>query len=142
MDTDTGFHTYDLLASSHKHVRMINNLWRPSPEEAPIDIYYDKQEAFMAAISAAATKAKTEPFVVVSTSRTQAEVIHKHCLAACPDAVIKKYNSDSSAANRKDFDDVNKAWAKVDILIYTSTISAGCSLNSRASPEYLDISHH
>jgi len=62
MDADTGFCTYDLLASSHKHVRMINNLWRPSPEEAPIDIYYDKQEAFMAAIAAATTKAKTEHF--------------------------------------------------------------------------------
>jgi len=81
----------------------------------------------MAAIVATTTKAKTAPFVVMSTSRTQAEVIHKHCKAACPDAVIKKYNSDSSAANRKDFDDVNKAWANVDILIYTLTISAGCS---------------
>jgi len=90
MDPDTGFCTYDLLASSHKHVRMINNLWRPSPEEAPIDMYYDKQEAFMAAIAATATNAKTTPFVVMSTSRTQAEVIHKHCLAACPDTVIKK----------------------------------------------------
>jgi len=59
--------------------------------------------------------------------RTQTEVIHKHCLAACPDVVIKKYNSDSSAADCKDFDDVNKAWANVNILIYTSTISAGCS---------------
>jgi len=53
-------------------------------------MYYDKPEAFFAAIVAAATKAKTAPFVVVSTSRTQAEVIHKHCLAACPEAVIKK----------------------------------------------------
>jgi len=63
----------------------------------------------------------------VSTSRTQAKVIHKHCLAACPDVVIKKYNSDSLAANHRDFDDVNKVWANVDILIYTSTISAGFS---------------
>jgi len=47
---------------------------------------------------------------------TQAKVIHKHCLAACPNAVIKKYNSNLSAANCKDFDDVNKAWANVDIL--------------------------
>jgi len=31
------------------------------------------------------------------------------------------------AANHKDFNDVNKVWANVDILIYTSTISAGCS---------------
>jgi len=106
---------------------MINNLWRPSPEEAPIDMYYDKAEAFMAAIAAATTKAKTAPFVVVITSRTQAKVIHKHCKAACPDAVIKKYNSDLSAADRRDFDDVNEAWANVDILIYTLTISAGCS---------------
>jgi len=106
---------------------MINNLWRPSPEEAPIDMYYDKQEAFMAAIAAATTKAKDAPFVVMSTLRTQAKVIHKHCLAACPDAVIKKYNSDLPAVNCKDFDNVNKAWANVDILIYTLTISTGCS---------------
>jgi len=122
-----GFCTYDLLASSHKHVHMINNLWFPSPEEAPIDMYYDKPDVFFAAIVAAATKAKTVLFVVMSTSRTQAEVIHKHCKAACPDAVIKKYSSDSLAANCKDFDDVNEAWANVDILIYTSTISTGCS---------------
>jgi len=90
MDADAGFRTYDLLASSRKHVQMINNLWKPSPKEAPIDMYYDQPEAFLATIVAATTKAKTEPFVVVSTSRTQAKVIHKHCLAACPDAVIKK----------------------------------------------------
>jgi len=118
MDADTGFCTYDLLASSHKHVCMINNLWRPTPKEAPIDMYYDKPEAFFATIVDATTKDKTVPFVVVSTSRTQAEVIHKHCKAACPNAVIKKYNSDSSAADRKDFDDVNKAWGNVGILIY------------------------
>jgi len=122
-----GFCTYDLLASSHKHVHMINNLWTPSPKEAPIDMYYDKPEAFFAAIVATATKAETKPFVIVSTSRTQDEVIHKNCLEACPDAVIKKYNSDSSAANSKDFDDVNKAWANADILIYTSTVSTSCS---------------
>jgi len=81
----------------------------------------------MAAIAAATAKAKAVLFVVVSTSRTQAKIIHKHCLAACPDAVIKKYNSDSSSVKRKDFDNVNKAWANVNILIYTLTISAGCS---------------
>jgi len=41
MDADAGFCTYDLLASSRKHVQMINNLWKPSHEEAPIDMYYD-----------------------------------------------------------------------------------------------------
>jgi len=68
----------------------MNNLWHPSPEEAPIDMYYDKPETFFAAIVATATKAKTAPFVVMSTSRTQAKVIHKHWQVACPDAVIKK----------------------------------------------------
>jgi len=90
-------------------------------------MYYGKQEVFMAAIAATTTNAKAAPFVVVSTSRTQAKVIHKHCLATCPNTVIKKYNSDSSAADRKDFDNVNKVWANVDKLIYTLTISAGCS---------------
>jgi len=118
MDANTGFCMYDLLATSCKHVHLISNLWHPSPEEAPIDMYYDKPEAFFAAIVAATTKAKTAPFVIVSTSRTQAKVIHKHCLAACPDTVIKKYNSDSSAADCNDFNDVNKAWANVDIDLY------------------------
>jgi len=127
MDANRGFCTYELLASSCKHVHMINNLWTPSPEEAPIDMYYDKPEAFFAAIVAAATKGKTVPFVIVSTLRTQAEVIHKHCLEACPDGVVKKYNSDLSAADHKDFNNVNKAWANFDILIYTLTVSAGCS---------------
>jgi len=36
MDADTGFRTCDLLTSSRKHVCMINNLWHPSCEEAPI----------------------------------------------------------------------------------------------------------
>jgi len=96
MDADTGFCTYEFLASSCKHVWMINNLWTPPPEEAPIDMYYDKPEAFFAAVVAAA------PIAVVSTSQTQAEVLHKHFLEACPDAVIKKYNLDSSAADWKD----------------------------------------
>jgi len=70
MDADTGFCTYDLLASSCKKVHMINNLWHPSPEEAPIDMYYDKSETFFAAVVAAANQAKTEPFIMVSTLRT------------------------------------------------------------------------
>jgi len=41
---------------------MINNLWRPSHEEAAIDMYYDKSDSFMAAIGAAPAKAKTEPY--------------------------------------------------------------------------------
>jgi len=127
MDANSGFCVYDLLASSCKHVFIINNLWRPSFDKAPIDMYYDKSEAFVATIMAAATKAKTVPFVVMSTSRTQAKIIHKHCLEACPNALIKKYNLDSSSAKGKDFDDVNKAWANVDILIYTSTINTSCS---------------
>jgi len=61
------------------------------------------------------------------SSRTQAEVIHKHCLVACPDAVIKKYNLDSLAADHRDFNHVNRAWANVSIVIYTSTISTDCS---------------
>jgi len=88
---------------------------------------------------ATATKAKTAPFVVISTSRAQAEVIHKHCLVACPDTVIKKYNSDSLAANCKDFDDVNKAWTFC-FLPQPSVLVA--VLNSCISLVSLDISHH
>jgi len=57
MDANTGFFMYDLLASSRKHAHMISNLWYPSPEEAPIDMYYDKPEAFFAETVATASKA-------------------------------------------------------------------------------------
>jgi len=40
MDADTGFCMHDLLSTSCKHVHMISNLWCPSPEEAPINMYY------------------------------------------------------------------------------------------------------
>jgi len=95
MDADTGFCTYDLLASSCKHVHMINNLWRPSPEKAPIDMYYDKPETFMATIAAATTKAKTALFVVVRTSRTQGQRSSTNiALLPVPEAVAFNIDND------------------------------------------------
>jgi len=81
-----------------------------------------------------------KPFVVMSISRTQAEVIHKHCQAACPEAVIKKYNSDSLAANHKDFNDVNEVWANVDIFIPQPSVPVAV-LNSCILLVALDIFH-
>jgi len=68
----------------------------------------------------AVTKAKTEPIVLISTSKKQAEVIYRQCLEA---AVICKYTSESTSKEHKDFKNVNVAWANVDILILTSLVT-------------------
>jgi len=54
---------------------MINNLWCPNPDEAPVDMYYDKLESFAAVVVATGVGQETEPFVMASTPRTQVEAI-------------------------------------------------------------------
>lgn len=127
MDAFADYRTYTLLAKTRKSVHMHLNTSKPAADKAPTDIYYENRESFLSDIYAAATTAQEAPFVIVSTAKKQAEAIAQKISELNPTARIKSYNSDSSAADRADFDNVNVAWADVDVLIYTSTVSAGCS---------------
>lgn len=65
--------------------------------------------------------------MVASTSKKQAKAIRESIEKAQPSARIKYYDSDSTAKERENFNDVNAAWSEVDVVIYTSIILAGCS---------------
>jgi hypothetical protein len=127
MDAFASYRTYTLLSKTRKSVHMHWNSYIPPRENAPTDYYYDSQEDFLSAVYATAPHAKESPFVIVSTVKKQSDALVQKIRDLCPGANIKSYSSDSTEQDRMDFDNVNAAWADVDVLIYTSTVSAGCS---------------
>jgi len=88
MDAFAEFCTFEYLNSVCKKVCMIINTWKPTANKAPIDIYYNKLDRFYAEIMSAAEQAKTAPFVMVSTSKKQANIIHRQCAADLDSCVI------------------------------------------------------
>lgn len=114
------------LPRTRRGVHMHLNTW--TPPDAVIERRYLEYAAFLDAIMAAATAAAAAPFVIASTCKAQADSIHAAILERYPHPDrIRKYTRDSTVEDRDDFNDVNAAWANIDILIYTSTITAGCS---------------
>lgn len=106
-------------------VEMRINTFKPA--NGPTDIYYAVDTAWIGRLNKCLTNAREEPVVVVSSSFKQSQIVLQMARDRCPHARIKIYTRDSSNEDRRDFDDVNTAWADVDVLIYTSTVSAGCS---------------
>lgn len=71
---------------------------------------------------------KGKKIVCPVSSKAVAEQLYNNASALFPDLIIKKYDSESSRAElHADSMDPNTAWANVDLLIYTPTISAGVS---------------
>jgi hypothetical protein len=127
MDANADVRTYDLLRLTRKSVCAVINKRKPSVDIAPRDFYYENENQFYSQIFAAAPAAQAEPFVVVSNSISKAKFIHEQCSKLAPGARIRMYTSESGQELRDELRDVNVNWANLDILIYTSTISAGCS---------------
>lgn len=127
MDALAGVRTFELLRRTRKQVHALINTYKPPAAAAPKDIHYANEEDFDKQVFDAAEFAAEEPMVVTSNSLKKAKFIEKNCRRRNPAAVIKMYSSESTPDERKDFEDVNTAWQDVDILIYTSTVSAGCS---------------
>lgn len=127
MDALADYRTYTLLRKTRKNVHMHLNTYTRPAEEAPVDYHYDSHEEWLNQVYLAGAAAQREPIVIVSTAKRQSDAIELHIRHTCPEARIKSYSSDSTEQDRLDFNDVNKAWADVDVLIYTSTVSAGCS---------------
>lgn len=125
MDAFADFRTYALLSYARKSVHMQLNTYTLA--NVGTDFYYHDRDSFLAAVYKEAPNARKSPFVVISTGKKQAIVIEGRIRKLCPRARVRSYNSDSTAEDRKDFENVNNAWKNVDVLIYTSTISAGCS---------------
>jgi hypothetical protein len=119
----SSYRTYILLNKTRMHL----NTYILPRENAPINYYYNGQEDFLSAVYAAVPYAKESLFIIVSTVKKQSDAFQQKICDLCPGANIKSYSSDSTEQDRMDFDNVNVAWADVDMLIYTSIVSAGCS---------------
>jgi hypothetical protein len=130
MDAFADYRTYALLRETRKSVHMHYNTYAKT-QDVPQDTMYFEHTVFLKKVYEAAKTARESPFVVISTSKKQADAMRTAIHIRCPKANIKSYTSDSTAEERKDFEDVNTAWKDVDVLIYTSTISAGCSFEER-----------
>lgn len=78
----------------------------------------------------AAVKAKRR-VVVVWTSKRKGLAFEKDYLQPLKDAGLrwKYYHGDSTKAERADLADVGTAWAELDVLMYTTSISVGISYN-------------
>jgi len=126
MDANTSYITYDLIKKTRSSVLVYNNEYKKTEGT---DVYYASKNQYLDKLYDAMKTARDKPIVICSTSKDEADVFLKKAKEISPSAKIKYYNRDSSIEERKDFDNVNAAWAKVDILIYTSTISAGISFD-------------
>ncbi len=125
MDAFADARTFTLLQETRDRVRMYHNTW--CTDAQPTDIYYSKIESWCESLYEAIPKAGTEPIVIAGTSRKQLSAIADKIKAKNPELKVKYYNAESSAEEREDFRNVTAAWADVDVLMYSPTISAGCS---------------
>lgn len=123
MDANISKITYDLIHNTRKSVLVnINTFSRPSK-----DVYYEKYEALLKEIQDNADDIKGKGrFVVVTNSKKQAHYIFEQCkLYGPPNIVIQLFTGDSN--NKNELKDFDLMCSNTDILIYTSTISAGLS---------------
>ncbi len=125
MDAFADYRTFSLLAQARKAVYVYHNTYLP--DSMPTDFYYEEKVAFLDAIYRAAPEAKASPFVIISTAKKQSDAIVAKLRTLYPDTNIRSYSADSTTEDRMDFEDVSAAWADVHILVFTSTITAGCS---------------
>jgi hypothetical protein len=73
-----------------------------------------------------------ERVAVVANSIKEAKEINHMLCKVFPGKHIQLYSSETSTADKKkDFADVNNTWNKLDILIYTPTVSAGVSFEQK-----------
>ena len=126
MDAFPSTRTFELLGNRDS-VTILHNDYIPAAEVSPQDFIYETEEQMLESLYVAAEDAKNEPFVFVSSSIKVAKVVAEKCAKLNPDAKIKFYCSETSEKDREELEDVNTNWSDIDILIYTSTISAGCS---------------
>ena len=90
------------------------------------DYYYQSKTDFITKILQQA-QLNYSPFVVTANKRSFIDDIEVQIRQVNNNLKIKKYTSKSSAEERNDLKDVNNSWVDVDVLLYTSTITAGIS---------------
>lgn len=127
MDAMAGARTFELLKARKSVLMQWNTAVSQLGSKTLKDFYYAFEATFFDAVYKSAENAKVEPIVICSSSKNVVDILGVKLRQKHSELNIKLYSSDSTAADRQDFENVNDAWAGVDILLYTSTVSAGCS---------------
>lgn len=84
------------------------------------------REAWLASLLRAAKAGQR--LVVPSNSLAEAETVTRLLRERCPALAVRLYSSRTPGAEKtRDFGDLARAWAGVDVLVYTPTLSAGVS---------------
>lgn len=134
LDAMTGRRTFSLL--SHRHCVMVDNKYKIGSAdsngdvigEKQTDMYYADLKNWNEKLFETIPKCIEEPIIIAVSKKKTSHELYKYCKAHIPaGAVIKLYNGDSTAEERKDFENFSAVLDDVHILIYTSTVSAGLS---------------
>jgi hypothetical protein len=74
-----------------------------------------------------------DPIVIVSNTKRFARGINEHLTELFPGKKIRLYTGDNSCEKevREELRNVNEAWKDLDVLIYTSTVLAGCNFEQK-----------
>jgi len=128
MDAAPGEQTFELINDMRTgEVNMSINTFKD--KNGLNDIYYGSSVKWEARLTACMRRSQAEPIVIATNSKKQADKLYKKACKLAPNAKVRLYTGDSTNEEKKDFNDVNTAFADVDILIYTSTLTAGCSFD-------------
>ena len=127
MDAGMSTTTFDCIKKTRNSVIAYNNEYKKTDCR---DIHYGNKDQYLQVLYDAMKNAKNEAIVICASSKNEADVFATKAAQLSPESTIKYYNRDSTIEERRDFEDVNKAWANTDVLIYTSTISAGISFDN------------
>lgn len=123
--------TFDLLKKRANPVLLVN---APENHKKLDVILYESYIAFREKILKCLNNEHCElspkgdnPIVIACTSKDVGGMIMKAILEVAPTKKVKFYSGDSPDEDRNALCDLERAWGDLDVLIYTSTISAGMS---------------
>lgn len=125
LDANLTQRTLKVLQMTRAAIKLVYNKYTLPEAENYKHIHYATFPAWTHQVCEWATLG--DPFVVCSGSLKKAKMIAEIVHKCSPAARVKVYNGESTNEDKLDFLDVNEAWKDVDILIYTGTLSAGCS---------------
>jgi len=122
MDATLDERTVNLLTRTRKKIRSYINT-KPSKSDTSVTIIRKVDQPAMILTDLM----NGRRIVLCSNVKKYARSIAEYVREQLPDKRVKIYTGDDSAALKAEQKDVNTHWSELDLLIYTSTITVGCS---------------
>ena len=127
LDALAGERTRNLLQETRDSMSVFINKTQSKHALTRKYVIHENAGQFLAKMQMAILRARYKPIVLVTNSAKQSKVFTEKCAKINPNARVLLYNGESSEETRRTLANVNDHWLTAHILIYTSTISAGCS---------------